>query len=256
MGRLDGRVVLVTGAARGHGEGITRACVSEGAQVAIADVLDEAAERPAAELGEAAFALHLDVASESDWNTALGVITQKWGQLDGLVSNAGICRLLPLAQTTAAEARAMFDVNALGVLLGMNACAALLAASRGAIVNIASVDGLTGMPGLGGYVASKHAVVGLTKTAALEMSPTGIRVNAVCPGAIDSPTMDAAVEETGIDFQSRALAAGPARTRGEHQRDLRSDHPPALTGEHLLHGRGGPVDGGLLAGLYAPSSPH
>jgi len=174
MGKLDGRVVMITGAARGQGAEEARLFVSEGAKVVLADVLDDLGEAVAKELGDAARYVHLDVTDEAQWTAAADFAAAEFGKLDGLINNAGILRFNAIEQTTAEEYLQVVMVNQVGVFLGLRACLPRIRqAGRGTVVNTASVDGFAGMPWLASYVSTKFAVRGLTKVAALEAGPEG-----------------------------------------------------------------------------------
>ncbi|MEV0368433.1 glucose 1-dehydrogenase [Streptomyces sp. NPDC050636] len=189
MGKLDGRVVIVTGAARGQGEQEARLFVAEGARVVIGDVLDGPGEALAKELGEErARFVHLDVSREDDWSGAVATAKSAFGKVDGLVNNAGILRFNELVNTPLEEFQQVVQVNQVGAFLGMKAVTAeLVAAGGGTIVNTASYTALTGMAFLTSYAATKAAIVGMTRVAAMELAGKGIRVNAMCPGAVDTP---------------------------------------------------------------------
>lgn len=187
MQRLKGRVAFITGGARGQGAAEARLFAEEGAQVVIADVLDEEGSKLAAEIGASARYVHQDVSREADWSSAVEQAVSAFGRLDVLVNNAGIVRVGPLESMSLDDYRAVVDVNQVGVFLGMRAVVpAMRAAGGGSIVNISSNAGLEGVEGVVGYVASKWAVRGMTKTAALELGRYGIRVNSVHPGGVDT----------------------------------------------------------------------
>ncbi|WP_030691759.1 SDR family NAD(P)-dependent oxidoreductase [Streptomyces globisporus] len=250
MGKLDGRVVLVTGAARGQGEQEARLFAAEGAKVVLGDVLDDAGEAVAKELGEGRAAyVHLDVTSEGDWTAAVSAAKERFGKIDGLVNNAGILRFNELASTPLDEFQAIVSVNQTGCFLGIRAAAPeIAAAGGGTIVNTASYTGLTGMAGVGAYAATKHAVLGLTRVAALELAAKGIRVNAVCPGAIDT----AMSSPEGVD---PAATAELYRKLVPLGRIGRPEEVAALalflTGADSAYITGQPfvIDGGWLAGV-------
>ena len=172
--RLDGKVALISGAARGQGAAEARAFVSEGARVLLADVLDDEGKALAEELGDAAAYQHLDVTQEAQWEHVVEAAVAQFGHLDVLVNNAGILDAGPLLDTSLERYRRVIDVNQIGVFLGMRAVGpSMITAGGGSIINISSVDGMMGMAGMVAYVASKWAVRGMTKTAAAELGPRG-----------------------------------------------------------------------------------
>ena len=182
-GKLDGKVILITGGARGQGAAEGRLALAEGATVVLADVLDEEGERTAGELG--ADYAHLDVTSEADWSAVVDDVVARHGRIDGLVNNAGILHASKLTNYQLEDLNRVIAVNQTGVFLGMRAVApAMIAQESGAIVNISSVAGLEGLFGSMAYTASKFAVRGMTKVAAKELGPKGVRVNSVHPGII------------------------------------------------------------------------
>ncbi|MGW7432091.1 SDR family NAD(P)-dependent oxidoreductase [Streptomyces sp. NPDC054861] len=250
MGKLDGRVVVITGAARGQGEQEARLFAAEGARVVLGDVLDEPGEALAKELGEErAVYVHLDVTREEEWTAAVAVATERFGRIDGLVNNAGILRFNELVSTPLEEFQAIVSVNQVGCFLGIRAVAPeIAAAGGGTIVNTASYTGLTGMAGVGAYAATKHAVLGLTRVAALELAASGVRVNAVCPGAIDTPMS----HPEGVD---PAATAELYRKLVPLGRIGRPEEVAALalflTGDDSAYITGQPfvIDGGWLAGV-------
>jgi 3alpha(or 20beta)-hydroxysteroid dehydrogenase len=186
-GALRGKVALITGGARGQGAAEGRMFTDAGATVILADVIDAEGRATAAELG--AEYVHLDVASEEEWETVVADLVANHGRLDVLVNNAGIFRAAQLVKETVAQWEQVIAVNQTGVFLGMRAGAqAMIAAGNGgSIVNISSVAGLTGQFGSMSYSASKWAVRGMTKVAAKELGRYGIRVNSIHPGLIETP---------------------------------------------------------------------
>ncbi|MCW2870398.1 SDR family NAD(P)-dependent oxidoreductase [Actinacidiphila oryziradicis] len=248
MGKLDGRVVLITGAARGQGEQEARLFAAEGAGVVLADVLDERGAAVAEEVGGRY--VHLDVSREADWAAALTAATEAFGRLDGLVNNAGILRFNELARTPLEEYEEVVGVNQTGAFLGMRTVVpALEAAGGGTIVNTASYAALSGMTLLTSYAATKAAVVGMTRVAALELAPKGIRVNAMCPGAIDTPMTnpaEAGPSESLDAFYAKLVPLGRIGRPEEVARlalFLTSEDSSYITGQPFV------IDGGWLAGV-------
>lgn len=187
MNRLDNKVALITGGARGQGAAEAELFVNAGAQVVITDVLDAEGRATAERLGAACEFLHHDVASEDDWNTVVDTIIARHQRLDILVNNAGIFRMVGLIETSLAMWQQMIDINQTGVFLGMRAAApAMQANGSGSIINISSIAGMKSASKAHAYSASKWAVRGMTKSAAVELAPSGVRVNSVHPGIIDT----------------------------------------------------------------------
>ncbi|MCU0311894.1 MAG: glucose 1-dehydrogenase [Acidimicrobiales bacterium] len=186
-GRFDGRVALVTGAARGMGEAIARRLVDEGASVVLTDVLVELGRTLAGELGPRVRFVEHDVSDETGWAAAVETAEQTFGSLDVVVNNAGVFWRRALEDESADGLRRAFEVNTLGPFLGMTAALpALRRAGGGAVVNVVSLASMHGYAWQGAYGASKWALRGLTRVAAQEFGPEGIRVNAVMPGPIET----------------------------------------------------------------------
>jgi 3alpha(or 20beta)-hydroxysteroid dehydrogenase len=191
MGRLEGKIAVITGAARGQGADEARLFASEGASVVITDVLDDEGKETAADIGAAATFHHHDVTSEADWTGIVDAVLAEHGQIDVLVNNAGILAISPLVMTTEEDYRRVIDVNQVGVFLGMKAVVPhMVERQSGSIINISSVAGLMGSPGMIAYGASKWAVRGMTKSVALEVAPFGVRVNSIHPGIIETPMLE------------------------------------------------------------------
>ncbi|AXI72169.1 SDR family oxidoreductase [Streptomyces sp. KAI-26] len=262
MGKLDGRVVLVTGAARGQGEQEARLFAAEGARVVVTDVLVEQGEALEKELREefgadAALFVRLDVGREEEWAAAVTTARDAFGKIDGLVNNAGILRFNELVNTPPAEFQQVVQVNLTGAFLGIRAVAPEIeAAGGGTIVNTSSYTGLTGMPLVGAYAATKHAVLGLTKVAAVELAGKGVRVNAICPGAIDTamsnparldPGADLSTSDAALDAYYRKLVPLGRIGRPEEVAALAlfltADDSSYITGQPFV------IDGGWLAGV-------
>lgn len=247
MKQLEGKVGLITGAARGQGAAAARLFVAEGAKVMIADVLTQEGEQLAQELGEAAVFQKLDVTSQDDWTAAVAAATERFGKLDILVNNAGVLILKPIERTTLEEYLRVIQINQVGTWLGMKAVlSAMKAAGGGSIVNISSVSGMEGVAYGSAYSASKFAVRGMTKVAAIEYGPYNIRVNSVHPGGIDTP-MARPPEMAGFDssdtYRSLPISRiGQPEEVAELVLFLASDKSSYCTGSEFI------IDGGMLAG--------
>jgi 3alpha(or 20beta)-hydroxysteroid dehydrogenase len=256
MARLPGKIAIVTGAARGMGAAIAKRFVEEGAQVFLTDVLPEVT-RTAAALGERATARIHDVADEAAWSVLVDEIIARYGRIDVLVNNAGILMFKDLLSTSAADLRRILEVNVVGTFNGMRAVAAHMVRQRsGSIINNSSADGLHGANSLTAYVGSKFAVRGMTKVAALELGPHGVRVNSVHPGGINTPMANPqGLPTSQLDFAFKQFAAqrvGRAEEAAECFVFLAADESSYCMGSELA------VDGGLTAGHYyfgLPGSP-
>jgi len=247
MARLDGKVAIVTGGARGMGEGEVVRMVEEGAKVVIADVLAEEGEALAARLGAHTRFVHLDVRSTESWRAAVAATHEAFGPVDVLVNNAGILLQAPLTESAEADIRNVYDVNLLGPFLGIQAVVPdMRAKGQGSIVNIASAAGMVGMPMLAAYSSSKWGLRGLTKCAALELGREGIRVNAIHPGAIRTP-MAAGTDEAMLAVYAIPRIGEPSEI-GDAVVYLASDESLFVTGADLS------VDGGMVLGVLGPAS--
>ena len=188
VGAVEDKVAVVTGAARGMGEAMARLLAAEGARVVVADVLDEQGQAVADDLGDAGLFAHVDTTDPVAWERLLEGTLAEFGAPDVLVNNAGILRVAPLASTDPETFEDVLRVNLVGPFLGIRSFGPVMAAAgRGSIVNIASIGGLMGMSTLGAYAASKWGLRGLGRTAAIELGPSGVRVNTVLPGAVATP---------------------------------------------------------------------
>lgn len=198
MARFTDRVYLISGGARGLGEAQARGLVAEGGKVVIADVLVQDGEKLARELGEACTFQHLDVTSEAQWADAVAV-AEKIGALHGLVNNAGVYTPVSMLETDTAQFERHTRVNQLGTFLGMRAVvSAFERAGGGAIVNMSSTVALRSAPNAIAYTATKWAVRGMTKAAALELAEKNIRVNSVHPGPIDTDMLNVRSREENL----------------------------------------------------------
>jgi 3alpha(or 20beta)-hydroxysteroid dehydrogenase len=254
--RLAGKTAIITGGARGSGAEIAQRFAAEGAAVVIADVLDDRGEETAAAIGATARYVHCDVTNENDWAALVDSIAT----INVLVNNAAVLVLRNIANTTVADYRRVFEVNELGTFLGIRAVIEpMRAAGGGSIVNISSIDGVFATPGTAAYAGSKFAVRGLTKTAALELGPLHIRVNAVCPAAGNMEMVTNALPPD-FDFNAVIEAGGgnrehfPIGRRGrmsdvaDAALFLASDESGFVTGTDLV------VDGGISAGMIVPGA--
>ena len=209
MGKLDGKVALVTGGARGQGAAESRLFAAEGAKVVLTDVLDDDGAKTAAAIGGKYF--HHDVRDEARWRQVVEEVLSLHGRLDVLVNNAGIYKSGGVLTTTEADYRQVIDINQVGVFLGMQAVTAqMMAQKSGAIVNISSIAGLRGAGGALAYAASKWAVRGMTKSAAQELGRHGIRVNSIHPGLIETPMLHQlpGVDSGNLDRMTERIPLG------------------------------------------------
>lgn len=240
-GRLADKVCLITGGARGQGAAEARLFAKEGARVWIADVLDAEGEELAAEL--AAEYRHLDVSDEDQWASVVADLVAEEGRVDVLVNNAGIFRSNRLVATSLDEFELVMAINCTGVFLGMRTVAPhMTEVAKGSIVNISSLAGMRGAMRAIAYGASKWAVRGMTKTAAVELARSGVRVNSIHPGIIETPM--AALLGPNTDKMIRRIPLGRSAAAEEVARMalfLASDESSYSTGSEFI------IDGGLNA---------
>ena len=248
MGRLEGKVALISGAARGQGEAEARLFANEGAKVVFGDILEMEGEKVEAEInetgGEAKY-IHLDVTNESEWETAVKESVNSYGKLDILVNNAGISIGKNVEETTLEEWDLVQDVNSKGVFLGTKAAIpAMRESGGGSIVNISSIAGLVGIASAP-YVASKGAVRLLTKSTAVQYGPENIRCNSVHPGFIETEMIRGILSNS--EERAKRLAITPlgifasAHDIALAVLFLASDESRYMTGSELV------IDGGITA---------
>jgi 3alpha(or 20beta)-hydroxysteroid dehydrogenase len=240
MDRLKNKTILISGGARGQGAAEARLCVAEGAQVVIGDVLEAEGRQLAGELGGAARFVYQDVTQEKDWDAAIRVAGELGG-LHGLINNAGIYQPRRLMETETELFERHMRINQLGCFLGMKCVVPpMQRAGGGSIVNISSVAGLRGSPGAIAYSATKWALRGMTKAAAIDLAPAKIRVNSVHPGPIDTEMLKVRTPEQN----ERRLQLVPMKRMGTADEVaqlvlfLLSDESAYITGAEIA------IDGG------------
>ncbi len=253
MARLNGKVCIVTGAARGMGEATARLFASEGAKVILTDVLEEG-QAVADDIGGAATFIKHDVTSEDDWAAVVAKAKADHGQIDVLVNNAGLVHFTAIEAFDPKDAEKILGVNTVGPMLGVKHVSPVMkAAGKGSVINISSVDGLRGCNGLTLYTASKWALRGLTKSLAYELGTSGIRVNSVHPGGVDTPMGNA--QDLPPDQLNAAFGRVPLQRIGQPEEIaqaslfLATDEASYVTGAEIA------VDGGWGAGYFQPVLP-
>ena len=241
MGRVEGKVALVTGGSRGIGASYARILVAEGAKVVIGDILDAEGLALAKELGACAVFVHWDVTQPGQWTEAVAFAVKTFGGLSVLVNNAGIATGAPITEFKLDIWRKTIDINLTGTFLGMQAAIPELAKAKGgSIINISSVEGLRGSAGLHAYVASKFGVRGLTKSVALDVAHLGIRVNSIHPGLIETE-MTRNIKASALQIPM-GRSAQPSEV-AQLMLFLASDESSYSTGAEFV------IDGGLTAGV-------
>ena len=257
MQRLANKVAIITGGARGMGAQTCRLFIEEGAQVVIADLLEAEGQALASELGDAASFRRLDVSNEESWQQLVNETVERFGRIDVLVNNAAVLVFGSLEQLSKADFERALSINLTGTFLGIHTVAPIMREQRaGSIVNISSVDGLRGVNALAAYVSSKWGVRGLTKVAALELGPHGVRVNSVHPGGVDTQMSNpTGAPRDSLNNQYRQV---PLQRIGAPEEIARATLFLASDDASYCNGSELSVDGGMAAGSYyagLPGSP-
>lgn len=257
-GRLKGMNAIITGGARGQGEATARIFVAEGARVVIADVLETEGIAVASSIGPSAIYRKLDVSDENAWNDLIAEVRGHWGIVDILINNAGILHASTLLDLEREDFERVLNINLIGSWLGIKAVApGMIEKGKGSIVNICSIGALCGMNGTGAYGASKWALRGLTKTAAMELGFKGVRVNAVFPGAVNTEMND--TNRKTVAASTPQIFTRPIQRYADPEEIARaslylaSDEASYLCGAEIV------VDGGMTVGNYKdflPGSPN
>lgn len=237
-GRLDGKIAIITGAAQGMGAEHARVFVAEGARVVLTDLQEETGKALAAELGANALFVRHDVSRAEDWDAVIAATRTAFGPANVLINNAAMYFICPVDEADPERVRKLLDVNIFGSWLGISKLAPMMReAGGGSIINLSSLAGMRGIPWHGIYGTSKWAIRGLTKTAAYDLGPSGIRVNAILPGAIEETGM------AGGPLDETQLAAIPLRRTGRKSEVsqlavfLASDESAYITGgDHVIDG--------------------
>lgn len=243
MARLQDKIIIITGAAQGMGATHARLCLAAGAKVVLTDINAEQGQALTAELGSNALFIQHDVTNEDDWAQVVAQTKAHFGTINVLVNNAGITQSKSILQTSLADYRRIIEINQVSVFLGMKAVIPLMQTSQqGSIINISSINGLVG--GAIGYTDSKFAVRGMSKAAALECAPYGIRVNSVHPGVIATPMIMQGDTKAAVEAFAKSIPLKRVAQPEEVSSIvlyLASDDSSYSTGSEFI------VDGGLTA---------
>jgi 3alpha(or 20beta)-hydroxysteroid dehydrogenase len=255
--RLANKTAIVTGGARGMGAATARLFAAEGARVIISDVLDSEGEALARELGPAAMFQHHDVASEADWQLVVGAALTHFGGVDILVNNAGVLLMRGILETSRADFERVLGINLIGAFLGIKAVAPkMIERGAGSIINVSSIDGLKGSNAVSAYSASKWGMRGLTKVAAMELGPRGVRVNSIHPGGIATPMTTRAGQTPEVEAATRRFYKGvPIGRVGAPEEVARVSVFLASEDASYMCGAELAVDGGMSIGPYYMSQP-
>lgn len=243
MARLQDKVIIITGAAQGMGATHARLCIAAGAKVVLTDINAEKGQALANELGSNALFIQHDVTNEDDWAQVIAKTEAKFGTINVLVNNAGITQSKSILDTSLEDYRRILEINQVSVFLGMKAVIpSMQKTEQGSIINISSINGLVG--GAIGYTDSKFAVRGMTKAAALECAPYGIRVNSVHPGVIATPMIMQGDTKAAVEAFAKSIPLKRVAKPEEVSSMvlyLASDDSSYSTGSEFI------VDGGLTA---------
>ncbi len=247
-GRLEGKTALITGGARGQGAAEAMLFAAEGATVVITDVLDSDGAETAATSDGIRY-LHHDVTNEDEWTAVVQDVLEDYGKIDAFINNAGIYRSRPIAETSVEEYKLVIEINQVGVFLGLKHVGPVMCeAGSGSIINISSIAGMRGGAGSLSYTASKWAVRGMTKVAMSEFAPSGVRVNSIHPGLIETPMLQQLpiIEQGRGDVLMQRIPYGRFAEAEEVAKlalFLASDDSEYMNGTEFI------IDGGMIQGI-------